>query len=267
MKTSSLLINEPPLLVLPSLAKAIGLNDAIITQQLHYWLENPKAGVEREGFKWIFNTYDEWQENFPFWSVSTIKRTFLDLEEKGVVISAQMDAKSRDMRKYYRLNYEKLAEYETLHRLNLTPSIGSHRDDVKGNTESTTDINYGTIVPEGLGLYWQIADGQVVTQQDQFVAQARDAANLMDMGCLGASELAYAFMTARKILIPESKIKGNRKAAREMMEMGVKAEHVTRATLDLMEKNMTVTDLFSVSKTAIDLANKPVQVQEYTRLL
>ena len=136
MKKSSLLINEPPLQVLPSLAKAIGLNEAIVTQQIHYWLENPKAGVEREGFKWIFNTYDEWHENFPFWSVSTIQRVFISLEGKGVVISAQLDAKSRDMRKYYRLDYEYL---DTLQDINLTSSNTSHWHDVKGNTETTTE--------------------------------------------------------------------------------------------------------------------------------
>ena len=34
----NLLINEPPLQVLPSLAAKIGLDNAIFIQQLHYWL-------------------------------------------------------------------------------------------------------------------------------------------------------------------------------------------------------------------------------------
>ena len=34
----SLLISEPPLQVLPSLAVKIGLNEAIVLQQIHYWL-------------------------------------------------------------------------------------------------------------------------------------------------------------------------------------------------------------------------------------
>ena len=36
---SNLLIEEPPLQVLPSLALAVGLNEAIILQQMHYWLK------------------------------------------------------------------------------------------------------------------------------------------------------------------------------------------------------------------------------------
>ena len=39
---SKLLINEQPLQVLPSLAEAIGLNQAIALQQVHYWLENAR---------------------------------------------------------------------------------------------------------------------------------------------------------------------------------------------------------------------------------
>jgi len=133
-----LLINEPPLQVIPSLAVAIGLNEAIALQQVHFWLQNPRAGVVRDGFKWVHNTYEEWQEtNFPFWSISTIKRVFLALEKEKYIISAQLDEKDREMRKYYRIDYEALDE------VNLSRWNGSHRADVNRNTESQlpeTDI-------------------------------------------------------------------------------------------------------------------------------
>lgn len=164
MKKSSLLINEPPLEVLPSLAKAIGLNEAIVAQQLHYWLGNPKAGVMYDGHKWIFNTYEEWKDgNFPWWSVPTIQRIFSNLEKSGVVISAQLKKDKRDMRKYYRIDYDALGEYEITpsyqvdmmehinlipshdsklirsHRINLIPSIVSKRNHVNNsNTETSS---------------------------------------------------------------------------------------------------------------------------------
>ena len=117
---SNLLINEPPLSVLPSLATTVGLNEAIVLQQLHYWLQNPKTGVLREdGLKWIFNSYEEWQQNFPFWSPRTVQRVFLDLERAGLVISAQLDKSAYDRRKYYQLNYDKLRMIE---RAKLAPS-------------------------------------------------------------------------------------------------------------------------------------------------
>ena len=37
--SSRLLIDEYPLVVQPSLAALVGINEAIILQQIHYWLQ------------------------------------------------------------------------------------------------------------------------------------------------------------------------------------------------------------------------------------
>jgi len=139
MSRSNLLINEPPLTVSPTLATILGLEEAIVIQQLHYWLGNIKnAGRVENGEKWVYNTYEEWQEgNFPFWSVDKIQRLFLKLEKQGVVISAQLDAKSRDMKKFYRINYEAVC---AMHDSILRPSIDAKLHDVNG-TETTTENN------------------------------------------------------------------------------------------------------------------------------
>jgi len=113
MIKSKILFNEPPLTVPPSLAILIGLNEAIAIQQLHYWLCNPKAGMERDGFKWIFNTLEEWRDgNFPFWSTKTIARTWGSLGAYGLVIIKQFDQKERNMRNYYRIDYDALDRLE-----------------------------------------------------------------------------------------------------------------------------------------------------------
>jgi helix-turn-helix protein len=132
--------------------------------------------------------------------------------------------------------------------------------------------NHGDESPlktDELPIEWQIAAGvESVTAQDKTRALRWDVAQLIGMGeKSGAVELAMAFMDARDITIPESKIKGQRKAIREMLEMMVKPEHITEAVRQLLEKKMTIIDLFSVSKTAQDLANKPQEKIEYTRLL
>ena len=131
MKKSHLLINEPPLLVPPSLAKEIGLNEAIVLQQVHYWLSNAKneGRVDEDGNKWVYNTYAQWQEdNFPFWSADKVQRIFLSLEKQGVIISAQLDAKSRDMTKFYRIAYEQLCMMDGA---DLPPSNTAKLHDVK----------------------------------------------------------------------------------------------------------------------------------------
>jgi len=102
-----LLINEDPIPLLPSLAMKVGLNAALFLQQLHYRLNISKN--VRDGHKWVFNTYDDWMEEFPFWSLNTIKRITYDLEQKGYLISTSKHNRMKiDNTKWYRINYEKL---------------------------------------------------------------------------------------------------------------------------------------------------------------
>lgn len=183
MNKKNLLISEPPLQVLPSLAKAIGLNEAIVIQQIHYWLENPKAGVEREGYKWVFNTYDEWQENFPFWSIPTIQRTFAALEENGLVIAEQFDKHKRDMRKYYRIDYDQL---DKLEHINLIPSSASNRYDVNSNTETTPKTT-----TNNMPLDWKFAHGQKITPQDLADAKVIEEAPKMFEKAFGFGKLPW----------------------------------------------------------------------------
>lgn len=104
---SNLLINEPPLQVLPSLAVAIGLNEAIVLQQLHYWLAH--ATVKHDGKLWVYKTYDQWKsQDFPFWSIDTIKRALTSLKDKGLVLVAQIADNSFNRVNHYAVNYEEL---------------------------------------------------------------------------------------------------------------------------------------------------------------
>ncbi len=106
-QTSRLLISEPPLLVLPSLAVLVGLNEALFLQQLHYWLL--QSGKERDGRRWIYNTYDEWHGQLPFWSVRTIRRIVGELEGKDLVLSTtSYNAQKVDQTKWYTLDYAEL---------------------------------------------------------------------------------------------------------------------------------------------------------------
>lgn len=101
------LSNETPLLLLPKLATSLGLNEAIILQQLHYKLFH--SPIKKNGHKWYYHTYSNWQEVFPFWSECTIKRTFSRLEKQGIIVSTQKYNTMRvDKTKWYRIDYETL---------------------------------------------------------------------------------------------------------------------------------------------------------------
>jgi len=105
----------------PDLAYSIGLNEAIALQQVNYWLKETNSGLERDGVRWIYNTNEQWLEQFPFWSESTLKRTFTRLKTLGVLKIEQLNKSQRDMTNYYTINYES----ELLDEVKVTKSRSS----------------------------------------------------------------------------------------------------------------------------------------------
>lgn len=107
MKQSRLLIDEQPLQVIPSLACKMGLNRAMFLQQLHYWLQ--KSEHVKDGKRWVFNTYEEWHEQFPFWSAEAIKKIVLQLEQRGVIETTdKYNRRGTDRTKWYTIDYDTL---------------------------------------------------------------------------------------------------------------------------------------------------------------
>lgn len=107
---SRLLINESPVMIIPSLAAKIGLNEAVVLQQIHYWLGISNHEIAER--TWVYNTYEDWQKQLPFWSVSTIKRTIRSLEMLGLLISDNFNQMKMDKTKWYSIDYVKLQEFE-----------------------------------------------------------------------------------------------------------------------------------------------------------
>lgn len=127
--SSKLLINESPLVLLPSLAKLIGLNEAIVLQQVQYWIAlNERAGRNlHDGKVWVENSIEEWREsNFPWWSVSTIKRVIKNLEKSRLLIKRELSENSWDRTLSYTIDYERLEEM-------LRDQQEEERDDLDNN--------------------------------------------------------------------------------------------------------------------------------------
>lgn len=107
---SKLLLDDYPLLVLPSLAAHIGLNESMALQQLHYWIlsNREKSDHWHEDRCWCYNTYVEWKENnFPFWSVDTIERAFVRLRNKWrLVIVGNFNRMKADRTLWYTIDYD-----------------------------------------------------------------------------------------------------------------------------------------------------------------
>jgi hypothetical protein len=163
---SKLLLNEQPLLVMPQLAVKIGLNESIILQQIHYWNEiNKKAKHNlKDGYYWTFNSYNDWMNQFPFWSVSTIKRSIHKLESIGLIVCGNYNKLKIDRTKWYRIRYEVLEHVETYPLGQIDPTNDSdwHEHLAKvnltipeTNTESITKTNRNIILSNDAQLFLQ----------------------------------------------------------------------------------------------------------------
>jgi DNA-binding PadR family transcriptional regulator len=109
MSKSNLLIDETPIVFQPTLAKLIGLPEAIVLQTLKFWCGQKRSGKVVDDERWIFNTLEQWREfSFPFWSTRTIGEVFRTLESMGLVKSKQFDLQAGKAMKYYTISQSAL---------------------------------------------------------------------------------------------------------------------------------------------------------------
>ena len=147
--SSPLLLDEPPLIVLPSLAIRVGLEQAIVLQQLHYFLGlNYHAGRNiRDDKVWTYNSYEKWQQIFPFFSKKTVQRIFVNMEKDEILISENYNNSALNRIKWYSINYEKLQALDFPKSKNARGQIDLMQEakltssSITENTTETTTTN------------------------------------------------------------------------------------------------------------------------------
>jgi len=109
LPASRLLVGGRRLLLLPRLVDLVGLNEAIVLQQVRYYLEDerqPRIAVDR---RWVRAPLDRWRaRDFPFWTTRTIERTFASLATRGLVVARQLDIRAGDATNSYTIDWAKL---------------------------------------------------------------------------------------------------------------------------------------------------------------
>jgi len=114
--TDKLLISEPPLQVLPTLACYIGLNEALFLQQLHYILtQNSKVGKLADGRKWYRDKPCAFIEKyFPFWDESILKRAMDNLRSDNLLLTrSDLNTRPKDRSLWYGIDYEELGALDS----------------------------------------------------------------------------------------------------------------------------------------------------------
>lgn len=162
---TKLLINESPIMIIPSLAVKMGLNESVVLQQIHYWLQTSSHVIE--GRKWIYNSYKEWQKQMPFWSATTLKRIIRSLEEQGFLISANWNKLKMDKTKWYTIDYQRLESLE--------------EGPVASDTTWSTQVQAGSIpIPGPTQVQAELfaTPGQPTLQADPFTTSGQSSVQI-----------------------------------------------------------------------------------------
>lgn len=132
-------------------------------QQLHYWL-NSKSAKMIKGKRWIHNTYEEWQVQFPFWSVATVKRTLTSLSKQNLIIKANYNKAGFDKTIWYSIDYDKLEEVSQ--RLGQNdPTDRSNCTDGLGQNDLTNTIDFPETTTETTSMLAAMAQISQLYQQ------------------------------------------------------------------------------------------------------
>ena len=201
-RESRLLLNTLPMVIQPELACAIGVNEALVLQQIQYWLTNSCTENNiRDGRRWVYNPMEtqreersSWKANFPFFGLSTIKRIFTKLENKGIIIAGEYNTDKRDRTQWYTIDYEKLDQItgsdraEASGQIDLMHSVNVDRALPETTiTESTTESTLGETETETRNIkeiYWDSEkgwEGDIEALFETFTEAAQDLYGFKDL--------------------------------------------------------------------------------------
>lgn len=125
------------------LANIIGLNKAIVLNQINYWLE--KSSHVIDGRKWVYNSFEAWHKQFSYWSLNTVKRTFKSLEEDGLIISGSYNKASFDKTKWYSIDYDKVFKLmQSLTQDDTAADSNWDNEESQNGTDNTIDYTKTT---------------------------------------------------------------------------------------------------------------------------
>ena len=86
------------------IAELLGIEKAIILQNISHWMKKNKANKthEKNGNTYTYNSYDAFQELFPYMKINTIKRVIRELEDADILTSRNdLNTTRYDKTKWY----------------------------------------------------------------------------------------------------------------------------------------------------------------------
>lgn len=130
-------------------ATVLGLHEAIIIHQIQYWINiyetKQDANHFRDGRWWVYNTYEEWQAQFPFLCLRTIKYIIKKLSNYGIILkTGQYNKMGIDRTNWYSIDEDRLAELISSDSAEFAQSIVQDLHNGEGNNCTTNNLNNTT---------------------------------------------------------------------------------------------------------------------------
>jgi len=144
-------------MLLPSLAIAVGVNEALMLQQIHYWLDPRVNKNYHKNRFWVYNSYTQWQRQFPFWSERTLRRSIKSLEDRQLLIYDFFNRTPFDKTKWYSVDYDNVSSLKT----NKSPSGQIGHIDMDNPTKSSR--SFRTDEPDNLAASIYISENTTET--------------------------------------------------------------------------------------------------------
>lgn len=87
----------------PSIAQRVGVNAAVIYQNIVWWCQKNAANShnEREGRHWTYNSLSAWSQLFPYMTAKQIRTALEKLEEECMIVTGFFNDHSFDRTKWY----------------------------------------------------------------------------------------------------------------------------------------------------------------------
>jgi hypothetical protein len=105
---NSLLIDEPPIQVIPALAEIVGFNEAAVLQEIHYWLNSEINTDFIKGRHWVQNIFEHLCHRFFFWDMEDMGYMLAQFEQSGILMVLPDSSQHSTPIKYHTINYELL---------------------------------------------------------------------------------------------------------------------------------------------------------------
>lgn len=99
----------------PEIAKKVGVNAAVIYQNIVWWTDKNAANGKHfhDGRYWTYNSIAAFDELFPYFTRAQIRSAILKLEDSGLIVTGNYNQSAYDRTKWYspntKLHLSKLA--------------------------------------------------------------------------------------------------------------------------------------------------------------